>query len=439
VDEHRPEADRHGLIGRGTGRPWVPIILAALVLAGVLGLVARELWRASREPDQQAVATAAPPATPPTPLAVPSVTPGAPAAPTHTPQELYLPGIEGGEGAALPPGYPAPSKTPKPTKTPRPSPTPTLPWPPPLAEPGRSKLGIHVQWNNSPEIMEFIRRMKPAVVKAVGDKGFLAEVKAVSPETIVIARHGDEQLAIAGDPIAAARDYVAAHLEEYLRHPAVDYWEGYNEPVVQGHMPWFAAFEAERVRAMAEHGLRTAIGAFSTGVPEWGEFATFLPAVREAYAHGGILTLHEYDAPIMDRSVGSALPGRPPATDRGCLALRYRWWYEEMLKPEGIALPLVISEAGVDGAVSNRPGPDGKGWLDFQDYWRENGLGPDVIQAYVRQLSWYDAELQRDDYVLGFAVFTAGAMNDDWETYDITGILRHLATYIVAPQGRAAQ
>jgi len=218
----------------------------------------------------------------------------------------------------------------------------------------------------------------------------------------------------------------------------VDYWEGYNEPVVQGNMPWFAAFEAERVRAMAEHGLRTAIGSFSAGVPEWDEFAAFLPAVREAHAHGGILALHEYDAPVLDRLVGVPLPGRQPVPDRGCLTLRYRWWYEEMLKPEGIALPLVISEAGIDGTVGGHPGPEGEGWLDFRDYWRDSGLGEDGTQAYLRQLAWYDAELQRDDYVLGFAVFTAGAMNDDWESYDITGILRHIATYIVAPQGHTA-
>jgi len=88
--------------------------------------------------------------------------------------------------------------------------------------------------------------------------------------------------------------------------------------------------------------------------------------------------------------------------------------------------------------VGGHPGPEGEGWLDFRDYWRDSGLGEDGTQAYLRQLAWYDAELQRDDYVLGFAVFTAGAMNDDWESYDITGILRHIATYIVAPQGHTA-
>ncbi|MBM3190313.1 MAG: hypothetical protein FJZ90_16535, partial [Chloroflexi bacterium] len=203
---------------------------------------------------------------------------------------------------------PTPTHTPTPTKTrkPTPTPTPTLPWPEPLDKPPRSKLGLHVQWNNSPEIMEYVRRMKPAVVKSVGDYGFLAEVKEVSPTTLTLARTDRDQR-MEGDPIAAARAYVAADLETYRRHPEVDYWEGINEPVVRGRVEWFAAFEAERVRAMAEHGLRTAIGAFSAGVPEWEDFVAFLPAVEAAKKHGGILTVHEYDAPDMARSIGAGL------------------------------------------------------------------------------------------------------------------------------------
>ncbi|MHB1293817.1 MAG: hypothetical protein ACYC4R_02360 [Anaerolineae bacterium] len=331
-----------------------------------------------------------------------------------------------------------PTAIPGPTEEPRPTPTPTMPWPEALSEPGNSKLGLHVQWNNSPEIMEFIRRMKPAVVKSVGDLGFMDEVKEVSPSTVTIARLDDEGIAMEGDPVAAARAFVARNLDQYLRHPAVDYWEGVNEPGVNGAMDWFAAFEAERVRAMAEHGLKTAVGAFSTGVPEWNDFERFLPAIQAAKENGGILVLHEYDAPTMERTVGQGLPEQAGRPDRGVLVLRYRWWYEEFLKPRGLVVPLVISEAGVDGLVGNRPGPaKGRGWRDFVDYWTENGLGGDPIQTYLNQLAWYDAELQKDPYVVGCAVFTAGAMNEDWQSYDITPILRHIATYILAPAAKA--
>ena len=327
--------------------------------------------------------------------------------------------------------------TPTPTKTRRPTatPTPTLPWPEPLERPGSSKLGLHVQWNNSPEIMEFIRRMKPVVVKAVGDYGFLDEVKKVSPSTVIVARTVD-QYPLEGDPVASARAFVAMNLETYRQHPAVDYWEGPNEPAVHGRMAWYAIFEAERVRAMAEHGLRAAIGTFSAGVPEWDEFAAFLPAVEVARKYEGILALHEYDAPTLDRSFGAGLPGHPNYPDRGALTLRYRWWYEDYLKPRGLAISLVISEAGVDGGIGNRPAPRGRGWQDFADYWVDMGLADSGIRAYLQQLARYDAELQRDDYVIGCALFTAGAIGDNWKSYDITPILRHIATYIIAPSAR---
>ncbi len=349
-----------------------------------------------------------------------------------------------GERLSLPlvhrevPETPTPTNTPEPTDTrpPTPTPTPTLPWPAPLEEPPESKLGIHVQWNNSSEIMDFIRYMKPRALKVVGDFGFCAEVKEASPSTIIVARVATDQ-GLEGDPRQKAQAFVARHLETYRLNPAVDYWEGINEPDIKGKMPWYAEFEAERVRVMAQHGFKTAVGSFSTGVPEWKAFEQFLPAIGAARQHGGILTLHEYDAPTMDRTVGAGLPGHPNHPDRGALALRYRWWYEDLLKPRGLVIPLVISEAGVDGLVGNHPGPsDGRGWQDFQGYWAQQGLGGDPYQVYIRQLRWYDDQVRQDDYVIGWTLFTAGAMNEDWESYDVTDMLRHIAHEIMVPSAR---
>lgn len=341
------------------------------------------------------------------------------------PERFYIPVITRAQLT------PTPTATPAPTRTPAPTATPTPPWPEPLERPGRSKLGLHVEWNNSPDIMEFIRRAKPAVVKAAGDLGFLAEVKEVSPFTVTVARLGQGPQRLEGDPIQAARAFVARNLKEYQLNPAVDYWEGWNEPDVLGRLDWYAAFEAERARVMAEHGFRVAVGGFSAGVPEWEDFPAFLPAIAAAKKYGGIFTVHEYDAPTLDRSLGAGLPGRPHHPNRGALMLRYRWWYEDFLKPHGLVVPLVISEAGIDGAIGNRPGPSGRGWRDFATYWAEHGLGNDPVRAYIRQLAWYDAEVQKDEYVIGFAVFTAGVITDRWKSFDITDILRNLAIYVV--------
>jgi len=330
-----------------------------------------------------------------------------------------------------PPAAPSPTPT-KAVETPTPLPTPA--WPLALSQPGRSKLGLHVIQNNSPDIMEFIRRTKPAVIKGLGGFGWSIDVKRVSPETVTVARllEDPDEGIMEGDPEKFAQDFVARHVEEYLLNPGVDYWEGWNEPVPGPNMAWYARFEAERTRRMADYGLRVAIGGFATGTPEWDQFVEFLPAVEVALAHGGILTLHEYAAPTLDYRMGQALPGHPAYPNRGLLMLRYRWWYEDLLKPRGLTIPLVISEGGIDGQVQQDLAPPGLGWRDFTKYWARKGLGKDSAQAYIRQLAWYDRHLQQDDYVIGVAIFTAGSPKGHWPSFDITAILPALAEYAVS-------
>jgi hypothetical protein len=416
---------------------WKRLLLAMFGLSLLVLLVALGWRMASRSvaPEEPPVAVAVEPVHTLSPTeTLPVPTPAQTPMPEEPTLRFHLPFVRSTEPTAVP--TPTPTPTPEPTPLPTPTPTPTLPWPPPLTEPSQSKLGLHVQWNNSPEIMEFVRRMLPPVIKSLDDLGFVAEVKEASPQTIVVARLTHPQ-PVQGDPEAMARDFVATHLSTYLQHPGVDYWEGYNEPDVHGRMEWYGRFEAERVRAMAQHGLKTAIGAFSTGVPEWDEFGAFLPAVEAAKRHGGILTVHEYDAPYMDRSMGAGLPGHPNHPHRGALTLRYRWWYEDFLIPRGLVIPLVISEAGVDGLVTNRPGPAyAGGWLDFAGYWKETGRGGDPLEVYLPQLEWYDRQVLEDDYVIGWTVFTVGAMNPDWESYDVTNYLRHIAKRIIVPKAR---
>jgi hypothetical protein len=280
--------------------------------------------------------------------------------------------------------------------------------------------------------MEFVRRAQPAVMKSVDDLGFLAEVKEASPRTLTVGRITIDNQDYGGDPEEAARRFVAQHLEVYQLNPAVDYWEGWNEPDPNlENMIWYSRFEQERVRQMAQHGFRTAIGGFSTGVPELDEFELFLAAIQVAKEHDGILSLHEYGAPDMLYLYGDPLPGYPAYPDRGSLTFRYRWFYRELLEPADMVIPLVITEAGIDGIISNRPGPRGLGWQDFQSYWVGQGLGEDGPQAFINQLGWYDVGVRQDGYVIGFTIFTAGGFGY-WEKYDINPILPELTNYVIS-------
>ncbi len=347
---------------------------------------------------------------------------------------VFLPVLPGGAGAApeATAGGEQPAAAPEATTAP---PTPyvsNIPDFAPRPELGPSKLGIHVARPNSPAILAFVRAAHPAVVKGVDDLGFLAEVKAASPGTVTIGRLSVENQDYGGEPEAAAAALVAAQLPQLVQHPTVDYWEGWNEPDPNlDRMAWYARFEAERVRQLAAHGLRAAVGGFSAGVPELDEFALFVPAIEEAQRHGGILTLHEYAAPDLTFLYGDPLPGYPTYPDRGSLMFRYRWFYRDVLEPRGLVVPLVISEAGIDGILGNRPGPQGLGWQDFQEFWVAQGWGPDGQTAFLNQLQWLDNEARQDDYLIGYALFTAGG-GRAWETYELDSFLPRLAEYVVS-------
>ncbi|MCZ2112986.1 MAG: hypothetical protein LC131_04015 [Anaerolineae bacterium] len=349
--------------------------------------------------------------------------------------EVFIPMLPGGPSPS-PTSPPTAEPTGEPTiepATPVPTGTPYVSYIPdytPRPELGPSKMGIHVARPNSPAILEFVRAAHPVVVKGVDDLGFLAEVKAVSPETVTIGRFSIDPQDYNGEPEAAAAALVARQLPEMLNHPYVDYWEGWNEPDPNlDRMDWYARFEAERVRQLAQHGLRAAVGGFSTGVPELDEFELFVPAIAEAQRHDGILSLHEYAAPDITFLYGQGLPGYPDYPDRGPLMFRYRWFYREVLEPAGLVIPLVISEAGIDGIIGNRPGPDGLGWQDFQEFWVRQGWGPDGQTAYLNQLQWVDNEARQDPYVIGYALFTAGGARA-WPTYELAPFLPRLAGYI---------
>jgi hypothetical protein len=309
---------------------------------------------------------------------------------------------------------------PPPTATPTPPPTPF-----PAGQ--ATKLGLFVEWYH-PQIMDLIATGNVTLLKTMEfDPNFLADVKARSPNTLIVGRVTLGQVDLNGpDMQAEARRAVEAVLPLALderRVGLVDAWEGFNEPVAgdEAQMRRLAELEAERVRLLAENGLRAVIGNFGAGQPppEW--WPAFRPAIEEAQAHDGYLGLHEYSAPtIWYNTDREPLDFRVDQADEGWLTLRYRKVYRQFLIPWGLRLPLLITECGVDGMVRDRPGPQGKGWKDFDRYWAKLGMGWDTAGNYIEQLAWYDSELQLDRYVRGAAIFAMTAFKQ-WNSYELLG------------------
>ncbi len=354
--------------------------------------------------------------------AIPSPDPVAGAA-----YDQFLPVVSGGPAPTaeptLTPTPPKATQPPVPQATSTPVATPFPPGPP-------SKLGIFIG-RNEPELFRLLRTGGVAVVKTLElDPNFAGEIKQVSPQTKVIGRIDLPQIQLNSlDPIPAARDFVNKLMvvaDDGQRRQVFDAWEAYNEPVAGNadEMKRLGDFEAERTRLLGARGIRSVIGNFGTGQPPMELWEHFLPAMQAAKEYDGWLGLHEYSAPtiyyLSTRQDQGRYPGVTPG-DTGWLTLRYRHVYNQILRPAGLDIPLVMTELGVDGLVANRPGPaDGRGWLNFQDYWAQNGYGLWGPGAYIEQLVWYDQAMQQDSYVIGGCIY-ALAPPAGWHTYDIIG------------------
>ena len=383
------------------------ILWAVLLLAGVLAL------SSCSKPNT------------PAPIPQPTWTPTVVSAetdrlPTHTPSPTSAPTSTPTHTITV---IPSPTLSPLPTVTPTPEATPFPPGP-------ASKLGVFVG-RNDPQLFDLLHTGNLAMVKTLEyDANFVTEIKQIDADTFVVARFTPLPLPDFDhwDPIAAAHAFVD-QLLPIATHPqrlaAIDCWESYNEPVLstQEQMASYARFEAERTRLLAEHGIASCIGNFSVGHPELDLWPAFFPALQAAKEHHGFLALHEYSAPYL--WFGSGPHQNDPGAnegDEGWLTLRYRKVYRQYLQPADLAIPLVITETGIDGLVPNRPGDaSARGWRDFIPFWQEeSAFQRTPFGFYVEQLAWYDAELQKDDYVIAASIFVlAGPAG--WQSYDIGG------------------
>lgn len=61
----------------------------------------------------------------------------------------------------------------------------------------------------------------------------------------------------------------------------------------------YAQFEIERMKLMAQYGLKCVIGNFATGTPPLELWPAFIPALQAARQYEALLGLHEYSCPWM--------------------------------------------------------------------------------------------------------------------------------------------
>jgi hypothetical protein len=287
---------------------------------------------------------------------------------------------------------------------------------------GPSKLGVHtVKPNNAVGFAQGVHDAGAYVplVKAVDNFGYLRLIKGVSPETVTVGRWSVKWwVDPVGDPAQKAASVMNRHMPRWsYEKDVVDYWEVLNEkdpPTVEGHV-WLAQFYIEAMNIADTNGYKLALFSYSVGVPKWHEWEAIVETgiFAQAKERGHVLSLHEYNYPVMSYRWGEPLEDQPSYPDRGVLSGRYRHLYRDFLIPRDEVIPLAVAEGGLDPVL----------WQPGQPTtWREQR---------VEEMIWYDTRLREDDYVIGVAMFTIGGAWG-WERYDYEESLPDFHDYIVS-------
>jgi hypothetical protein len=287
-----------------------------------------------------------------------------------------------------------------------------------------NKIGVHSVIGRHDGWGDFVQYLADAgkpvnVVKCLDDFGVAYVAKQANPASITIGRINEtSQYDLQGfdaqadpnrdyqAPADLAQDVFANIQPIWAQNPHIDIWEICNE--------WSAwwDYQADFYIAMMDiaeaHNppYRIAMYACSYGNPPESVWPAIARACARAKAHGNhILTLHEYSPNGLMKDWYTKQIQDP--AHYGYFILRYRQLYA-YLKQHNADCPLAITEAGTPGGYRS-------------------------IGDVVTDAAWYDSELRKDPYALGFAIWTLGSGANILEGgLNIYPALPALGNYIVS-------
>lgn len=339
----------------------------------------------------------------------------------------------------------------------------------------RRKIGIMTGFtymDGAEEILshQYVDKTVPALIKILDNVGHAKAVKTRHPCMLVVARLSglesrffnvisappailDENGEVLESGVQAAKSDAARWIRkmneeiekrgidrEFLKY--VDFIEGLNEPGFEqtpNNYRFYAEFEAERVRLMAEEwGKRACVGNFSVGKPEvvgelgqkiWQQMVPMLDALVK---FKGAMCVHEYVVPEgeFDRLPLSIL--NDPAGN--WYTLRYLRAKElikqnqiaqrrtRVVRPDKKEIPIsygpdhtkinwIISEFGIDRAGN----PDQDGWK------AQLGENINAKCQYMSLISSYETNLFLDEAVIGATLFAYEIPS--WKSFDLTPLI----------------
>lgn len=218
------------------------------------------------------------------------------------------------------------------------------------------------------------------------DAGLLREWRSRRPDGLLVLRHyfPDETLSPTKyATILSAADQIAD------LHPILEVPINESSQTSADDVARLADYSASFVRLAADQGFKAGVGVFSEGNPsDLGWWERFRPALLAARQHGGYLCLHEYGVPSLGLEDWHLLRHR-------------RVW--EVL-PEECRVPILVTEAGIDGGIEGRREVGWRGYMNASQY-----------AAWLRA---YHREVARDPYVHGVTLFLCGS-SSQWASFDL--------------------
>ncbi len=294
-----------------------------------------------------------------------------------------------------------------------------------------NKLGFYVENTTVPFLRDALRQVKPPVMLVhAGDRTLLQQIRSeLSPETFVIGRLfvslAEQTAWLTGpDPDGAGTafaeriinyDFQLAGQRGSNNRLLIDAWMSLNEPVrgpasfgdrqpdaeTQARYAALDRFQVAFLNRMHNSGLEAVAFSFAAGnFTAREDISRWFPRTLDAYTY---LALHEYGWPTMMPRTG---------TETACLY--YRPVMDGIRSQHGDRHKLIITEAGLARMYKHANDPAGDvGWLYRGETVSE--------QQYWESLQWYNAEMVRDDYVMGGCLYQVGHAGL-WETFRHLGV-----------------
>ena len=296
-----------------------------------------------------------------------------------------------------------------------------------------SYLSFHMQ-APTPGWLDAVARAKPRVMK-VFQIEMGNDIKAVSPETIVVFRHfvSHQQpyldKAVQGhvQALEAAADFINCFEDSLNRQGGIDYVESLNETIPSHDV--FAqqksvAFDIGFCEALAQicPGVKPLVFTAPIGNPDFHEFGVLLPLAERCAAFDGAFGYHAYHPVVEGESFVHSVQHQRD------LHLRWAHIDDYLITNGGHRVDWFLGEVGPIGA-----GPDGYGLL-ANDGWKHPGVWNGNQFACLDDLAAFDRLLAgtraaREGRLLGTALFTSGGFG--WKHFQYEGeMMDRVASHI---------